>query len=352
MTRRTPAPVLLTTAAVHSDEWFAAREGAIGGSEIAAVLGLGRWTSTYALWHLKKGLVPPDAGNDRTSRGHDLEPALLARLARNHPELHWRNTPNRIYAHAKRPYILASADALGYPTRRARRAKAIGEAKTDADGWKWGTEGTDEVPVDYRCQVIQTMDVHGADVAYVVVLDGSLRIREFEVPAEPDTAAYMAEEARKFLVSLEGQAPPIDASTHTYEVLRQLHPEIEDRDHEVSTDLACEYAAATLALRKVEKRAGLAKNLLANEMGLARRAVVGEGKTAKSIATRQDKSRGAEGGRPSVVAGRTETLEKVLRDLAYPLDDDDTEQAIDDLDVAEIAAALRGLPRIPTGATS
>src|SRR4051812_29179810 len=128
MTRQ-PAPVLLTRAPVHSAEWFAAREKGIGGSEIASVLNLGRWTSAYALWHRKAGLVPHDPGNARTDRGTIIEPALLAELARRHPEYHWRNTPNQIYAHALYPWQRASADALGFPTRRARRAKRIGEAK-------------------------------------------------------------------------------------------------------------------------------------------------------------------------------------------------------------------------------
>jgi putative phage-type endonuclease len=348
MTRQ-PAPILLTRAPVHSDEWFAAREKGIGGSEIASVLGLGRFQSAYALWWRKRGDIPPDPGNPRTDRGTILEPALLAELARRHDHLHWKATPNLIYQHAWYPWQRASADSLGYLTRHARRPLVIGEAKTAGDGWLWGPDGTDEIPIDYRCQVIWTMDVHAAAAALVIMDDGQ-RIREYEIPAEPDTAAYMRDRAKYFLDSLKGGAPPVDASDSTYQVLRQLHPEIEDRDHDTSTAVAVEFAAATLALRAADERASLAKNVLANEMGMARRAVVPGGKRPRAVATRQDKSRGT-GGPPSVVAGQSRILASVLEDLG-PATRHTPARDLDPLDqdaAAEILAAFRSLPAIPTG---
>ena len=46
---------LVTTAAAGTPEWHASRTRALGGSEIAAVVGLSPWQSAFGLWHLKRG---------------------------------------------------------------------------------------------------------------------------------------------------------------------------------------------------------------------------------------------------------------------------------------------------------
>ncbi|MDQ3578214.1 MAG: YqaJ viral recombinase family protein, partial [Actinomycetota bacterium] len=47
-----------------SPEWHAARAQGLGGSEIAAVLGLSPWESRFSLWHRKTGTASPVVEND------------------------------------------------------------------------------------------------------------------------------------------------------------------------------------------------------------------------------------------------------------------------------------------------
>ena len=42
-----------------TEEWVAQRATALGGSEIAAVLGLSPFESKFALWHRKQGIAQP-----------------------------------------------------------------------------------------------------------------------------------------------------------------------------------------------------------------------------------------------------------------------------------------------------
>jgi putative phage-type endonuclease len=95
-------------------EWHQARMGGIGGSEIAAVLGLSKWESHFSLWHRKQTLIPDRPDNPDTEWGTRLEPVILQAFADRHPELvvdtrpgTWRNTD--------RPWQIANPDALAGP---------------------------------------------------------------------------------------------------------------------------------------------------------------------------------------------------------------------------------------------
>lgn len=70
-----------------TDEWHAARANGIGGSEIAAVLGLSPYESRFSLWHRKKGLIGPVEETEEMYWGKEHEPAICRRFAREHPDL-------------------------------------------------------------------------------------------------------------------------------------------------------------------------------------------------------------------------------------------------------------------------
>ena len=55
----TPTGVLIGTFSPGSEEWLAARADGLGGSEVAAVLGLSPFESRFSLWHRKAGRVGP-----------------------------------------------------------------------------------------------------------------------------------------------------------------------------------------------------------------------------------------------------------------------------------------------------
>ena len=59
----------------------------LGGSEIAAVVGLSPWVSRFALWHRKRGTLGKQEVNAGMNWGHRLEPASARRLAEKREEL-------------------------------------------------------------------------------------------------------------------------------------------------------------------------------------------------------------------------------------------------------------------------
>src|SRR5205823_13949319 len=71
-------PVFVGDFEPGSPEWHAARARGLGGSEIAAVLGLSPWESKFSLWHRKMGLASPVVETDEMYWGKLHEPTILA----------------------------------------------------------------------------------------------------------------------------------------------------------------------------------------------------------------------------------------------------------------------------------
>jgi hypothetical protein len=76
-----PAAELVGFFKPGTPDWHAAREHGIGGSEIAAILGMSKWESRFSLWHRKKGLIGPKAQNTEMEAGTRLEPAICRKFA-------------------------------------------------------------------------------------------------------------------------------------------------------------------------------------------------------------------------------------------------------------------------------
>lgn len=290
--------------ATGSPEWHAARTRRLGGSRIAALLGLSPWESPYSAWCQMAGLTQPGEQTEQQSRGHYLEPAVANWFADQHPDWHVFETGT--WTHAERDWQLANPDRL-IRTRTLPDNMPVGwydievsallEIKTDADGSGWGKPGTDEIPVYYRTQVQWYMDVLGLPRAHIAVLTPRLEFAEYVVDYDPADAAYLREQAEEFLDSLLwGEMPDLDDHPATYQAVRELHPDIDDVDLDVDDDLAVEFLAALADKTGAESREAEARTRLAAAMGTARRARWNN----HTIATRQAKK----GGTPYLVAGR------------------------------------------------
>jgi peptidoglycan/xylan/chitin deacetylase (PgdA/CDA1 family) len=127
--------------------------------------------------------------------------------------------------------------------------------------------------VYYRTQVLWYLDVFGLDLAHVAVLIGGSEYREYQVTASPEEAAFMRERAVEFLGTVERrERPSIDEHDQTYQVIRDLHPDIEDVSVEVPAGIALPYLAANANYKDAEAAKRCAGSVLADFMGSARRA--------------------------------------------------------------------------------
>lgn len=270
--------------------WETARSARLGGSEVAAVLGLSPWQSPFSLWHRKAGNVGPQAENESMALGRLLEPVIGQAFAERHPELRVCRTGT--WVHRDRSWQLASPDWIGYA---AGRQPIIIEGKVANDDWAWGEEGTDGIPPYYLTQCRWYLDVFGFQRCHLLVLFLQGReFREYIIDADPADQAFMRRRGEAFMRSVaDDQPPPLDASLATYIAVRHLHPDIDGADAQLDAKLAIAYRDSADLLARAKAEHQFQTNLVAAAMGTAQRALVG----AEVIARRQAKS----GGTPYVV---------------------------------------------------
>ena len=71
-----------------SPEWHAVRNSGVGGSDVGAICGLNKWESALSLWAKKSGLIEAKLElSEPMEWGHLLEPVIIAKFERQHPEL-------------------------------------------------------------------------------------------------------------------------------------------------------------------------------------------------------------------------------------------------------------------------
>ena len=268
---------VLVSAATEA-EWLAARRQGITASEIAVVLGLSPWSSPFELYHRKTGDLPGQPDSDAMALGRHMESWVADRFEEQRPEFLPTGDGRHLYAHPERPWQMATPDRLlwdiGGPSLDPL---AVLECKVD-NGDGFGDDGTDQVPVHYRCQVLWQMDVLGVTTGFLAALIWHRRqVRVYELTMDDQAEAdleLMLNEANDFLYRVRcGYPPEVDWRPATSTALKRLHPSVEDRDVIIPRKLAAQYRAACAAVKGAERRRHLAENQIRQRMGSARRAV-------------------------------------------------------------------------------
>lgn len=296
------APVFVGRHPVGSPAWHAARRATVNGSEIAAVMGISPYESPFSLWHRKAGSLGEVEQDDVMYWGTRLEDVILDEFRFRHPELHVEDGGG-LWRHAERGWQGGSPDGRAWTDERAWSVKAapdeLVEVKTARFDDGWGDPGTDEIPVQYRAQVLWYLDVFGLQVCHVAVLIGGSDYREYVVEHDEVELGPMRAAAEEFLATLErNEQPPIDGHDATYQAVKELHPLIEAG----SVELPAETAEAYLQAVADHKDAEAEKRRMSGEVVTAMAGAQHATYRTERIASRQVKA--ADGSIPYLVAAR------------------------------------------------
>lgn len=270
----------------NSPEWHELRKAGIGGSDVAAVVGVSKWTSAYALWAKKSGLIPDDFSDSEAMEwGRLLEPVIREKFAAKHPEWSVVNA-KATFKSTTHEWLLANVD--GFITFESGEVGIL-EIKTAAyeDDWVNG------VPLYYQTQVRHYLRVFGLKRGVVAVLFHGNAYKEFDVFADEFVDAADFDMLDKFWLGvLNGLAPDWEGSTSTYEAVRRMHPDIEDSVVELG-QLGVHLVNAVFDFDEAQAKLNELKSRTLDALGSAKYGVVEE----RKVCYRSSKS----GGTPYLV---------------------------------------------------
>jgi putative phage-type endonuclease len=171
-------------------EFLQRRKSGIGGSDVAAVLGVSKWKTAFELYQDKTSDIVDVEESDILHFGNILEQVVANEFSRrNNVKVQKRNS---LYRHQDFPELIANID-------RYVVGGAILECKT-CSAWAQGKFGKagDEIPDEYQLQIQHYMYVTGIREAYLAVLIGGNEYRQFEIPYHADLAEFAASQCVAF----------------------------------------------------------------------------------------------------------------------------------------------------------
>src|SRR5574343_982245 len=189
--------------------WEERRKG-IGGSDVAAILGISPWKSDYQVYLEKIGEAGPKKQNDAMSYGLLVEPVIRQWYTNETANVFI--IPHGPIASKKYPWMRATLDGV-------TRAPRVIEIKTARSSQDWGEPGTDEIPDYYAAQVHHYMVVTEIPVCDVVVsFAGSMPVI-YSVEWDQEIADMLIEREADFWRRVEERDPP-EATTYADVVRR------------------------------------------------------------------------------------------------------------------------------------
>jgi len=182
-------------------EWLEERRSGIGGSDVAPILGMSKWSTPYSVYADKRGELEPQPENIDMLIGTLFEPWLFAQY-KTITGVAIRKS-HKILRDKEFPFMLANVDAL--------HKDRVVEFKTARNSDDWGQPGTDQVPQAYLLQCQHYMRVTGKQVCDLGVLFKDSRTPElilYEIKRDDDLLALVVPKLVEFWRCVQsGEAP-------------------------------------------------------------------------------------------------------------------------------------------------
>lgn len=192
------------------------RQGFIGGSDIASILGVSPWKSAYELWEEKTSGWKQESSEARDkvlNRGKKLEPIVIEMLQEERDV--WVLERNQIHIDPEYAFLRAEIDFEYVSDPESYNAMHEGVGNGDVKtvhpyaAKEWGEEGTDEFPVYYCAQFQFGLMVTGRQVCMVAALIGADDLRVYEVKRDEELISLIRKAAVDFWFNnIANRVPP------------------------------------------------------------------------------------------------------------------------------------------------
>lgn len=198
-----------------------ARRKGIGGSDVAAVLGVHPYRTAHDVWLEKFALVERELG-EAALWGRVVEPAILDEYARREGvAVEKFEFPKGFRRHKQHDWMLGNIDAVvkGKPIGVDAKMAGLRQAP------RWGETNTDEMPEEYLLQAVWYLAITELERWDVPVLLGQ-ELRVYRVYPNRDLQNFLVEQCGEWWERyvLTKTPPPPDASRGARKMLEKLYP--------------------------------------------------------------------------------------------------------------------------------
>ena len=258
--------VATLTEAQRREAWLEDRRSCITGTDVAAILGLSRFSSPVQVYLDKKGLATVEE-NEAMRWGKRLErPILEAYSERMESPLVFAD-PFKLHRVPDFPLLGASLDAV----------RIIDNAPVDAKntrqrGADWGPDGSDQIPVYYAAQLAVQMMVQGTEFADLAVLFSGQEFANYRVYRDTETEAMIKQRVAVWWERhiVQDVPPEIDGSDSSSRYIAQRFAKHTDKVAEVTPEVRewiRQRAEADARLKTAEADKKTAENRIKLYMG-------------------------------------------------------------------------------------
>ena len=211
--------ILVNTEGMSNEEWLKWRKKGLGGSDIAAILGISKWSSAIDIWLQKTNQKFDETiENEAMTWGKILEPVIREQFkqktGKKVVEVH------SILQNEEYPFMISDVDGL---TEDSEGNPAILEIKCVSE-YKRSEWDNDQIPYYYMTQVMHYLAVTGLDTAYICALVGGNSMIIREVKADKDMIAMLIACEKNFWDKVVNCVrPEADGSDACKELLDSLY---------------------------------------------------------------------------------------------------------------------------------
>lgn len=275
-------------------EWLAQRRTGIGGSDVAAVLGLSKYRSPLDVYKDKIGETLDSEQSQAAYWGTKLEDIVakefqertglkVQRVNRQLSREGWMhaNIDRAVVNHAISGTVRIQGEAKQAETGRLLTTDAILECKTASSyiADQWGPSQEEEIvsgkvvsdhkiPIYYETQVQWYLGVTGASVCFVAALLGGQDFRIYLVHRDNEVITALQDQCRAFWFEhVQKQVPP---DPHTAEEVQKLFAkddgEMIEATNEVATDIG-ELRNLTEQVKALEAEQKIVKDRICAALG-------------------------------------------------------------------------------------
>lgn len=226
----TPTGLLIAPPGLPREEFLASRADGLGGSDIAAVLGMDRHASPLKIYLEKRGELPdlprPDWLEEAADIGAEMEEFIASRFA--------RMTGTRVerigtLAHVERPWMRVNLDrrVLGCPDGPCF-LECKNRSEYQFEDWR------DGAPDEPALQVHWGNGVSGYSHGHLAALIGGNKFRHIRIDRDEQLLTHLVDAGAQFMERVRtGNPPPVDGSDATTELLAHLFEVAPDAIREI-----------------------------------------------------------------------------------------------------------------------